>query len=573
MPVTNKQIAAILNEVADLLEIKDENQFRIRSYRNAARTVSGLSKNITELAGNPEEIEKLPGIGESLAEKIVEMAETGKLEQLEKLKKELPSSLTNIMKLEQMGPRRTKLLYDKLHITSIDELQKAAKDGKIASLEGFGKKTVKNILKEIEEYSEKGGSGRCKLVEAEEIVAPLLEHLSDKADKVVVAGSYRRRKETVGDIDILATGDKPEPLMKHLENYEETADVLASGKTKLSVRLKSGMQVDLRLVEKKSYGSALLYFTGSKEHSVALRKIARGKGLKLNEYGLFKGKKNLVSETEEKIYRKLGLRFIEPELREGRGECEAARENKLPGLITENDIRGDLHTHSNATDGRFSIREMASAAREKGYEYLAITDHSKKVAMAHGLDEKRLREQMEEIDRLNEEINKFRILKSIEADILEDGSIDLPDEVLKDLDLVICSIHYHRNLSKKQQTHRVLLAMENPYFNILGHPTGRLINERSPYEIDLKKIMKEALEQGCFLEVNANPDRLDLNDRYILMAREMGLKLAISTDAHTTGQLANIQYGVAQARRGWLEKDDVINTSPWNELKKLLKRS
>ncbi|MGC9472456.1 MAG: DNA polymerase/3'-5' exonuclease PolX [Bacteroidales bacterium] len=573
MTVTNKMIADILNEVADLLEIQDENPFRIRSYRNAARTVSGLTKNITELAKNPEEIENLPGIGESMAEKIVEMAKTGKLKQLEKLKKELPSSLTDIMKLEQIGPRRTKLLYDQLHITSIGELKKAAEEGKIAELEGFGKKTVKNILKEIEEYAEKGGSGRCKLAEAGEIVAPLLEHLSDKADKVVVAGSYRRKKETVGDIDILATGGKPETLMKHFEKYEDTADVLASGKTKSSVRLKSGMQVDLRLVDKKSYGSALLYFTGSKEHSVALRKIAREKGFKLNEYGLFEGEKKLVSESEEKIYRKLGLRYIEPELREGRGECEAARENKLPRLITEDDIRGDLHTHTDATDGRSSIKEMATAAREKGYEYLAVTDHSKKVTMAHGLDEKRLRKQMKEIDRLNGELKNFRILKSVEVDILEDGSLDLPDEVLKELDLVTCSIHYHRNLSKKQQTRRILRAMENPYFNILGHPTGRLINERSPIEIDLKKVMKEALEQGCFLEVNANPDRLDLNDRDILMAREMGLKLAISTDAHTTGQLANMKYGVAQARRGWLEKADVINTRPWNELKKLLERS
>jgi DNA polymerase (family 10) len=336
--------------------------------------------------------------------------------------------------------------------------------------------------------------------------------------------------------------------------------------------LRTGLQVDLRIVEKNEFGAALLYFTGSKEHSVELRKIGQEKDLKVNEYGVFSGKKKLASKTEEKMYKALGLRYIEPELREDKGEFEASRNNNLPKLVELDDIKGDLQTHTKASDGKYSLKEMVEGAQDLGYEYYAVTDHSKKVTMANGLDEKRLTKQIEEIDKLNKKMKQIKILKSIEVDILEDGSLDLSDDILKELDIVICSIHYNMNLSKKKQTRRVLKAMENPHFNILAHPTGRMINKRSPYDIDLEDVMKEAKDKGCFLEINANPDRLDLNDDHARLAKEIGLKLSISTDAHSTDNLHFMKYGVAQARRGWLEKDDVLNTRSWEDLKKLLKR-
>lgn len=573
MPVSNKTIARILNEVADLLDIKGANEFRVRSYREAAQTISGISENITKLAENKEELKSFPGIGDSMAGKIVEIAETGKLSQLKKLRKKIPESLLEVMNLGQMGPRRTKILYDNLNIESIDDLKEALNEGKVKKIKGFGKKSVENLIKEIEEYEKKDDLDRFRLADAEEIGKALTDYLSKEIDGVTIAGSYRRKKETVGDLDILGTSKYPEKAMKHFVNYEDVSRVLSKGDTRSSVILESGIHVDFRIVKKKSFGSALLYFTGSKSHTIALRKIGQGKGYKVNEYGIFKGKKKVVSETEKAMYDKLGLSYIEPELREKRGEIEASKKEDLPELISLEDIKGDLQTHTNATDGKFSLEDMIDGAIEKGYEYYAVTDHSKKVAMANGLDEKRLAKQIEKINDLNQRKSKIKILKSIEVDILEDGKLDLPDDILKELDLVVCSIHYNMKLSKKKQTMRVLRAMENPYFNILAHPTGRRIGERGPYEIDLKKVMKEALDKGCFLEVNADPARLDLNDKNILMARDIGLKLSISTDAHTIKGLDNMKYGVAQARRGWLEKDDVINTRSWEDLKKLLKRT
>lgn len=572
MPVHNKEIAEIFSEIADLLDIKGDNEFRIRSYREAARTISGISERITKFSEDEEKIKSLPGIGDSMAEKIKEIVSTGRLSQLEKLKKKIPESLIDIMKLEQMGPRRTKMLYDNLNITSIEELKEALEEGKVSKLEGFGNKTVKNLLKEIEEYSDKGGSGRFKLNEAEEMSKPLIDSLKEKLENVVVAGSFRRQKETVGDIDVLATSDEPGKAMEYFINHEDVSRILSEGETKSSVKLNTGLQVDFRVVEKKSLGAAMLYFTGSKSHTIALRKLGQDKGYKINEYGIFKGKKRLALRTEKEMYKQLGLDYIEPELRENRGEIKASKNNKLPDLIKPEDIRGDLQTHTNASDGNFSLKEMVDAALERGYDYYAITDHSKKVAMANGLDEKRLEEQINGIDKLNKKLKKIRILKSVEVDILEDGTLDLSDEILKELDLVVCSIHYNMKLSRKKQTRRVLKAMENPYFNIFAHPTGRRIGERSPYEIDLEKVMKEAKDKGCFLEINADPTRLDLDDKNILMARDIGLKLSVSTDAHSISSLDNMKYGVAQARRGWLEKDDVINTRSWKDLKKLLKR-
>jgi DNA polymerase (family 10) len=572
MPVSNKTIASIFNEIADLLDIKGENEFRVRAYREAARTISGISENITTLAENEEEIKSLPGIGDRMAEKIEEIAETGKLSQLEKLKKQIPGSLIEVMNLEQMGPRRTKILHDNLNIESIDDLKKALDEGKVKKLEGFGKKSVENLLREIEDYEKEDSKDRFRIGDAEEISKPLIEYLKRKIGNVTIAGSCRRMKETVGDIDILATSDDPGKAIEHFVNYGDVSRVLSEGDTKSSVKLGSGIQVDLRIVKEKSFGAALLYFTGSKSHTVALRRIGQDNGFKVNEYGIFKGKKLVASKTEEEMYEKLGLHYIAPELRESRGEILASKKDKLPDLIMLEDIKGDLQTHTDATDGRFSLEDMVDAAIGKGYDYYAVTDHSKKVAMANGLDEKRLAKQIEKINDLNERKGKIKILKSIEVDILENGKLDLSDDILKELDLVVCSIHYNMKLSKKKQTSRVLKAMENPYFNIFAHPTGRKIGERDPYEIDLEKVMKEAMDKGCFLEVNADPARLDLNDRNILMAKDLGLKLSISTDAHSIKGLDNMKYGVAQARRGWLEKDDVINTRSWEDLRKLLKR-
>jgi DNA polymerase (family X) len=425
----------------------------------------------------------------------------------------------------------------------------------------------------IKDYSRKGGSKRVKLHEASGMIQPLLEYLGKKADDITVAGSYRRQKETVGDIDILGISKYPGKAMDHFVNFDEVERVISKGESRSSVKLRTGLQVDLRIFNKQSYGAAMLYFTGSKAHNIALRKIGQEKNYKINEYGLYKGSKRIAGKTEKEIYENLGLGFIEPELREDRGEIESARKGRLPDLITIDDIKGDLQTHTNATDGKYSLEEMAKAAEETGYEYYAVTDHSKKVAMARGLDEKRLSSQIGEIDKMNLKMKSLRILKSVEVDILEDGSLDLHDDILKELDLVVCAIHYNMNLSKKKQTIRILKAMENPYTNILAHPTGRKINARNGYDIDMEQIMKEAKNQGFFLEINSNPDRLDLNDKYIKQAKEIGLKLAISTDAHSVDNLRYMKYGVAQARRGWLEKDDVINTRSWKDLKKLLKRN
>ncbi len=572
MPVQNKKIADKLIQLADLMDIKGESQFRIRAYRNAAQSISGSSRNLSEMVINGEKISKLPEIGESIAHKIEEIVKTGELQQLEKLKKEIPVQLTEIMKLEQLGPHRTKILHDKLNVDSLDDLKKVAKEGKVEGIKGFGKKSAAKILHEIDEYAEKGGSKRIKLNEAEMQVAPLINYLKQNTEEIAVAGSYRRFKETIGDIDLVGVSKNPEAAMEAFADYEDVDHVLSKGKTRSSVVLVSGLQVDLRIVGRESFGAALLYFTGSRKHTIALRKAALQKDLKMNEYGIFKGESQMAGKTEKEMYETLGFQFIPPEMRENKGELEAAEKNQLPDLVTLADMKGDLQTHTTESDGTYSLEEMVKAAQKLGYEYYAVTDHSKKVAMANGLDEKRVAQQIEKINALNRRINSITILKSIEVDILEDGTLDLSNDILKQLDVVVCSIHYNRNLSKKKQTMRVLKAMENPYFNILAHPTGRLINERSGYEIDMKEIMKEAKDKGCFLEINANPKRLDLNDDYARMAKEIELKLSISTDAHSTGNLNFMKYGVAQARRGWLEKDDILNTRTWKELKKLLKR-
>jgi DNA polymerase (family 10) len=573
MPAHNLAVGAIFNKMADLLDIEGANVFRIRAYRNAARVISSLTRDVSEMIQSGEDLTDLPGIGKDLAEKIWEIVETGYLAQLEEIEGRIPSELSMLMKLEGLGPKRIKALYQNLGISRLKELKVAARKGKIRKLQGFGKKTEKAILDKLDDL-EKNTESRLRLMDAERLASSLVDYLkkSDGIKKVIVAGSFRRRKETVGDLDILATAKKGSNVMSRFADYGDVKKVLSRGKTRSSIILRSGIQVDLRVLPQVSYGAALHYFTGSKIHNISVRKLGVKKKLKINEYGVFSGRKRIAGKTEEEVYRAVDLSYIEPELRENSGELEAARNGCLPKLVTLRDIRGDLHIHTKYTDGHFSIEEMALAAKARGYEYLAITEHSKRVTMVRGLDAKRLLKQIEEIDRLNETINGIILLKGIEVDILKDGSLDLPDDILKELDLTICAIHYHRRLSKTKMTERVIRAMDNPYFNIFAHPTGRLINERDPYKIDLGRIMEAAKERGCFLEINAHPDRLDLSDTYCKMAKEMGLKLAVSTDAHRVTDLDFIRFGLDQARRGWLEAVDVINTRKVKDLRSIFKR-
>jgi len=575
MPVHNSDVAGFFNRIADLLEIKGENPFRIRAYRNAARTIGGLSKSVADLVEKGADLSELPGIGNDLAQKIERAVRTGSLPLLENLQKELPPELPDLMKIQGLGPKKVRALYEELGIASVGQLKKAAEGKKIQQLSGFGETTEKKIKGELRRLEKKKGEKeRIKISIAEQIVNPLLAYLkkAEGIKSMQVAGSYRRRKETVGDLDILVSCKKGSPVIDRFAEYEEVNKVLTQGKTKSSVLLKSGLQVDLRVVPQISFGSALHYFTGSKEHNIAVRKMGVKKKLKINEYGVFKGRKRVAGKTEKQVYGKVGLPYIEPELRENRGELEAAAKKALPRLLSLHDIKGDLHVHTRTTDGQSSLEELAEGAKKKGYRYLAITDHSQHVSVAKGLDVGRLRKQITEIDRLNEKLKGIRILKSIELDILEDGSLDLPNEVLCELDLVVCSIHYKFNLSREKQTKRIIKAMDNPAFNILSHPTGRLINERKPYEVNIEKVMEAAGERGCFLELNAHPDRLDLHDTHCKMAKESGVKIAIGTDAHRIDDLDLMRYGVGQARRGWLEAEDVLNTRDWIGLKKLLKR-
>lgn len=572
MPIHNNEIADIFSEIADLLDIQEENQFRIRSYRNAARTIGGLSQSVAEMVKEGKDLSQLSGIGKDLAEKIETIVKKGRSLQLKKLRKKTPKSLSTIMKVAGLGPKKVKAMNKKLNIKTLKDLKKAAKAGKIKELEGFGETTEANILDNIGQVE--SGQKRKKISVAKHLAEPLIAYLrKDQSLKdISAAGSYRRRKETVKDLDILVTHKRNSKIMDHFTKYEDVKKIVAKGSTKSTVKLRSDFNVDLRSVAKSNYGSALLYFTGSKAHNIAIRKIAVAKKYKLNEYGLFKEKKRVAGKTEAEVYQKLGFTYIAPELRENRGELEAAKKNKLPKLVKLKDIKGDLHTHTKSTDGKNTIEEMAKAAKKIGYKYLAITDHTKNVTVAGGLDEKDFKKQIKDIDRVNKKIKGITILKGAEVDILKDGSLDLDNQVLKKIDVVICAIHYNRNLSKSKQTKRVLKAMDNPYFQIFAHPSGRLINERKPYEIDLEKVMQKAKKKNIILELNAHPQRLDLNDADAKRAKELGLKLSIQTDAHTIDDLQFMEYGLGQARRGWLEKEDVVNTYSLTKLKKVLSR-
>ncbi|NIR30455.1 MAG: DNA polymerase/3'-5' exonuclease PolX [Gammaproteobacteria bacterium] len=573
MTVHNREIAALFERLADLLEIEGANPFRVRAYRNASRVVGGLSQGVEDMLREGEDLSALPYIGEDLAEKIRTIVETGKLPLLEEVETRVPGELSELMKIPGLGPKRVKTLYQELRIDSLEDLERAIRDGKVRELEGFGKKSEEVLTAGIARLT--GVERRTRLFDAEEVLRPLLAYLKevDGVKQIDVAGSFRRRKETVGDLDILVTCKRGTPVADRFVEYDEVEEVVSHGETRSTVILRSGLQVDLRVVPEVSYGAAMHYFTGSKAHNIAVRKLGVKRGLKINEYGVFKDDKRVAGRTEAEVFKKAGLRFVEPELREDRGEIEAARKGKLPELVTIEDIHGDLHCHTKATDGHHTIEQMARAAVDRDYDYLAITDHTQRVTMAKGMDGKRLRRQMEEIDRLNDKLDGIVVLKGAEVDILEDGSLDLPDDVLEMLDFTVCAVHYNVGLSRDKQTRRIIRAMDNPFFNILAHPTGRLIGERDPYELDMERVMEAALERGCFLEVNAQPSRLDLTDAHCKMAKEMGLKVAISTDAHGTDQLDYMRLGVGQARRGWLEAADVVNTRPLRELKELLTRT
>lgn len=572
MTVYNREIAALFEELADLLEIEDANPFRVRAYRNAAQTIHGYGSEMSQLIKQGEDLSKLPAIGKDLAEKIQTIVKTGKLPLLEEVKSRTPASLSELMKIKGLGPERVKTLYKELKIKTFDDLKLAARSGKIQELEGFGKKTEEMIKAKVERFQ--GSEYRTIIKDAAVIAQSLVNYLEncEGVKNITVAGSYRRCKETVGDLDILVTAKKNSPVIDYFTDYEDIEEVDSKGTTRSTVRLHTGMQVDLRVVPQVSYGAALHYFTGSKSHNIAIRKIAVKKGYKINEYGLYKDEKRIAGKTEEEIYDKVGLPYIPPELRENKGEIEAARKHKLPNLIALQDIRGDLHCHSKATDGHHTIEQMAKAARERGYEYISINDHSQRISVAHGLNKKRLMEQIKTIDKLNEQLKDITILKSIEVDILQNGRLDLPDSILKELDFTVCAIHSNFELSHKKQTDRILRAMDNPYFTILAHPTNRLIHDREPIDIDLEKIMRMAKHSGCYLEINAQPSRLDLTDDACKLAKDIGTKLVISTDAHSTSDLDNMSFGINQARRGWLEADDIINTHNLEQLKKLLER-
>jgi len=572
MPIHNSDVERMFNELADLLDIEGANPFRVRAYRNGARAISGLTRSVSDLVQEGEDLSRYQGIGKDLAQKIKEAVETGRLQSLDEAKERVDPALRTLMNIQGLGPKRIKALHEKLGITSAEGLRKAAQEGRIKSLSGFGAKTEQSILEELERFQ--GEEKRFSLAEVEDVAASLESFLEgiQGVDQVTVAGSYRRRKETVGDLDILVTAEKDSRATDHFVNHEDVVDVLSHGETRSSVVLRSGIQVDLRVVPEESYGAALHYFTGSKAHNIAVRKLGLDKGYKVNEYGVFEGDRQVAGRTETEVYAAMGLAYMEPELREDRGEIQAALEGALPELLREEDLRGDLHAHTEATDGKGSLADMAEAALELGYEYLGITDHTQHLTMTGGLDPDRLARQVEAIDEVNERMEGITLLKGTEVDILEDGSLDLPDWILERLDFCVCSVHSKFRLSRDKQTERVVRAMDNPNFTIFGHPSGRLLGSRSAYDIDMDRILKAALERGCLIEINSQPDRLDLTDTSCKAAKDMGVRMAISTDAHRTADLRLIRFGVSVARRGWLEPQDVVNTRSLSELRELFKR-
>jgi DNA polymerase (family 10) len=576
MPTHNADIAAIFGEIADLLEIRGDNPFRIRAYRNAARTIGEYGRDIKTLFDGGGELPKLPGVGVDLAGKIHEIAAGGSCALLNQLRQQYPAAVSELLRIPGLGPKRVRLLYDELQVRTLEDLRKAAREGRIRDVPGFGEKTESQILRAVQ--TEATGSRRFLLATATQYAESLIAYVRaiPHVTRAEIAGSYRRMRDTVGDLDILACVEADTDAAGVMEKfcaYDEVKDVLARGEARASLVLKSRLQVDLRLTAAASHGAALHYFTGSKAHNIAVRRIARARGLKLNEYGVFRGRQRIAGDTEASVFAAVGLPYIEPELREDRGEIEAARGGHLPNLVTLGDLRGDLHMHTKASDGRNTVLEMAQAARAAGLTYIAITEHSRRLTVARGLDPQRLAKQFDDIERLNTELTGITILKGIEVDILEDGTLDLPDSVLARLDLVIGAVHSAFNLPRRRQTARLTRAMNHRYFTLLAHPSGRLIGSREPIDFDLLRIVREAKQRGCYLELNAQPDRLDLQDAHCQMAREEGVLVSINSDAHSTLDFRHLRFGIGQARRGWLAPADVLNTRPLTQLRPLLERT
>ena len=572
LPMDNKQIARILRETAQLLEIDGAIIGRYRSYEKAAELIDGLPESIEQLVKEPEKLEELPGIGERMVEHLQEIVKTGDYALRKKLLKKYPATILDLLQLQSLGPKKVAFLWSNFKAGTVADVEKIAKEGKLRDLPGFGEKSEQNILKAVEVF--KKTSGRFHIDTAEAAAAEIIAHIK-KAGKAVEdvtpAGSLRRGKETVGDLDLLLTlgaghtsQKHVDALAKHILEFSGIDQTLAHGENKVSFTLQNGLQVDVRLLEKESFGAALLYFTGSKEHNVSLRGRANDMGLTLNEYALatLKGEKPVARRTEEEIYAKLKLDYIPPELRENTGEIAAAEAHKLPHLIELKDMKGDLQMHTTASDGKNSMEEMAEAARKLGHQYIAITDHSKAVTVANGLDEKRMAAHIKEIHQASDKGLGIRVLAGAEVDIMKDGSLDYSDELLAQLDVVVCSIHSYFNLDRAAMTERMLAAIENPYTQIIAHPTGRLLLRRDSFDYDMEKILEACARHGVAMECNSYPDRLDLKDVYLRMCKDRGVKVVISTDSHNAGNLAFIRYGVTMARRGWLEKSDVINTLP-----------
>ncbi len=567
--MTNQKIAQSLELLADLLEFTGANPFRLKAYRTGARVINELPESIESLVKSNQDLTRFDGIGKGVAEKCQELVETGKMERLEEILETVPKTVLDLLRVPKLGPKKAATLFNELGIQSLDQLREACESGQVQKLAGFGEKTEAAILAGIDSVA--AANRRILWAKADRWVERLRTYLQtcEAIEQMEFAGSYRRGKDTVGDLDILVTSHLPDAVMDHFGSFEDVESVIARGDTKMSVVINDHFQIDLRVVPTESFGAALQYFTGSKEHNVAIRGRARDRGLKVNEWGVFRIDDDglVAGQTEESVYQSLGLSWIDPELREGREEIYWAETGTLPKLIELQDVIGDLHMHTNATDGSATIEQMAAAARERGLKYIAITDHSKRVAMANGLTAERLLAQWQQIDAINRNADDdFRILKGIECDILEDGELDLPDDVLAQGDWIIASLHYGQHQPRQQITNRILAAIENPHVDQIAHPTGRLLTRRQPYDVDMEAVFKAAQKHGKKLELNSSPYRLDLNEIYLQQAKALGIPIVINTDAHRPQGLDDMRYGIKQARRGGLTANDVANTRGWKEL-------
>ncbi len=569
--MNNDQVAATFEQLANLLEFQGANSFRTRAYRNGARVIRDLPESIESILADPNQnLVDIPGIGKAVSEKCQVLVETGRLPQLDALLEEIPKTVLAILRVPGLGPKKAAVIYQELNVENLEQLRQACLAGEVGKLKGFGAKSEETILKGIDIAA--AGEQRILWYEADLIAKSIEQHFSNcpTFQQLKLAGSYRRGKDTVGDLDVLIDSNHAKTVMDHFAKFGMISEVIARGDTKMSVRLQDDFQVDLRVVPAESFGAALQYFTGSKDHNVELRSRAKKLGLQLNEWGVFQGDGDdaprVAGKTEQGVYEVLGLHLIEPELREARNELQWSDEKRLPHLIQLPDIHGDLHSHTTATDGKGTLEEMVNAARNQGWKYLAVTDHSKRVSMANGLDGERLLHQWQEVDELNHRLDgEFTVLKGIECDILEQGGMDLSDEILAQADWVLASVHYGQRQPQQQITDRILGALKNEHVSAIAHPTGRLLNRREPYQVDMEAVFQAALEQGKFLELNANPKRLDLHDVHCAKAKRMGIPIVISTDAHSTAGFKSMRYGVQQARRGGLAASDVINTRDFRE--------